>query len=309
MTARSSDSNLTGMISLMTGVMVFSVQDAIIKLLSGDYPVTQAIVLRCLVALPLLVAFVSFETGLAALKSKNIGLLTLRGLILLVAYTTYYMALPALPLAEAVALFFIGPIFITILAGLLLGEKLTAASWIAVFTGFAGVLIIVRPGSALFEPAALLSVASAFTYALAMILARRLGVSEGATVMAFYQNVVYLFAASAMAMIFAAAGATGGVHPSIDFLLRPWVWPTLRDAALMGLCGIIAAAGMSLLTHAYRRAQAKFVTVFEYTGMIWAPLWGFAFFSEIPHLTTIIGTVLIIAAGIYAVRAASPDPN
>src|SRR6476469_8086845 len=99
----------------------------------------------------------------------------LRGAILLASYTTYYLAFPALPLAEAIALFFTSPIFVTLLASLVLHEKVTLRSWLAVLAGFVGVLIILKPGSGLFEPAALLSLFSAASYALAMVLARKFG--------------------------------------------------------------------------------------------------------------------------------------
>lgn len=297
--------NLHGVISLCLGVMIFSTQDAIIKAISSDYAVTQAIVTRCLVALPILLLLVHLETGIAGLKSGNARALIVRGLIMLVAYTAYYMAFPSLPLAEAIALFFTAPIIVTILAGPLLAERVGLRSWIAVILGFAGVLIILQPGSSLFEPAALLSLLSAATYALSMIIARKLGVTEPATVMSFYQNGVYLFGAAAIAAAFQVAGVTELGHPSLDFLVRPWTVPAMPDLLLMGLCGVIAAIAMSLLTHAYRTAQANIVTVFEYTGMIWGPLWGFLFFAEVPRMTTVLGTAMIIAAGIYAVRAGS----
>jgi drug/metabolite transporter (DMT)-like permease len=305
MTGGGGNRNLHGVISLCLGVMIFSTQDAIIKAISSDYAVTQAIVTRCLVALPILLLLVHFETGIAHLRSRNAWALVVRGLIMLVAYTAYYMAFPSLPLAEAIALFFIAPIIVTILAGPLLGEHVGLRSWIAVILGFAGVLIILQPGSSLFEPAALLSLLSAGTYALSMIIARKLGVMEPATVMSFYQNGVYLLGAAAIAAAFQLTGVTQLGHPSLDFLVRPWIAPDLPDLLLMGLCGIIAAVAMSLLTHAYRTAQANIVTVFEYTGMIWGPLWGFLFFAEIPRMTTVLGTALIIAAGVYAVRAGS----
>jgi drug/metabolite transporter (DMT)-like permease len=85
--------------------------------------------------------------------------------------------------------------------------------------------------------------------------------------------------------------------------------PTQKDFLLMAACGVIAAIAMSLLTQAYRLAEANLVTVFEYTGMIWAPLWGFLFFGEIPRWTTLIGMALIVAAGLYSlmgVAAAKP---
>ena len=303
--ATESNGNLIGVTSLALGVIVFSLQDAIIKAISGEYPVTMAIVIRCLVALPLLSYMVHREAGLSRLASPNARILFLRGLILLVAYTTYFMALPALPLAEAISLFFTAPLIITMLSGPLLGERVSLQAWLAVIAGFIGVLIILQPGSALFEPAALLSLVSASTYALAMVIARRIGATEPATVMSFYQNGVYLLGAGLAAALFELAGLPRLEHPSLDFLVRPWAAPRPVDLLLMSACGVIAAVGMFLLTHAYRSAKASLVTVFEYTGMIWGPLWGYLFFAEVPRWTTAVGTVLIILAGIYAVQTAT----
>ena len=296
--------SLIGILSLCAGVFVFSMQDAILKGLSGTHAVTLAIVLRSIIGLPLLLAMVWYENGLKSLRTKNWPLLIARGLSLLTSYTTYYLAFPALPLAEAVALFFTSPIFVTILAAVFLRERVTLKAWAAVIAGFVGVLIILRPGTGLFEPAALLSLLSAAAYAFSMILARRYSADESTTVMAFYVNGVYMFAAAAVAMAFHLLGITSAAHPSVDFLVRPWAMPGLRDLALMGLCGVIAALGMTLLTHAYRMARANIVTVFEYTGMLWVPLWGFLFFQEVPRWTTVLGTLIIIAAGIFAVRSA-----
>lgn len=296
--------SLVGILSLCAGVFIFSIQDAILKGMSGDHAVTLAIVLRSLVGLPILLAMVAYANGLSALKTRHWKLLIARGLILLTSYTSYYMAFPALPLAEAVALFFTSPIFVTLLASIMLREKVTPRAWAAVIAGFIGVLIILRPGSGLFEPAALLSLFSAASYAFSMVLARKYGADEPTTVMAFYVNAVYLVAAALIAGLFSALGISAFGHPSLDFLVRPWAMPGTTDLLLMGLCGIIAALGMSLLTHAYRMAKANLVTVFEYTGMVWVPLWGFMLFAEVPRVTTVIGTVIIIAAGFFAVRSA-----
>jgi len=296
--------NLIGVLSLCAGVFVFSMQDAILKGLSGSHAVTLAIVLRSIVGLPILLSMVWYEKGPSALRTSNWKLLVARGLILLTSYTTYYMAFPVLPLAEAVALFFTAPIFVTILAALFLHEKVTPKAWGAVIAGFIGVLIILRPGTGLFEPAALLSLLSAAAYALSMVLARRYSATEPTTVMAFYVNGVYMLAAAGVALVFHLLDITHAAHPSLEFLVRPWDMPSVRDLVLLGLCGVIAALGMILLTHAYRMTRANLVTVFEYTGMLWVPLWGFLFFQEIPKWTTVIGTVIIVAAGIFAVRSA-----
>ena len=301
--------NLLGIASLIFGVMLFSTQDAIIKSISHNHAVTLAMAIRCIVALPLLLLMVQLECGIAKLRSPLFWPLVMRGGVLLVAYTTYYMALPALPLAEAIALFFAAPIIVTILSVPMLGEKVSAQSWAAIALGFIGVLVILQPGTALFNPAALFSLASAATYALAMVIARRLGVTEAATVMAFYQNAVYFLGAVLIAAFFAAAGIDHLGHPSLDFLVRPWAWPNNYDLFLMGICGVIAAVAMSLLTNAYRMADANLVTVFEYTGMFWGPLWGFLFFSEIPRWTTVAGLALIFIAGVISISLAAKGPS
>jgi len=118
--------NLLGIASLIFGVMLFSTQDAIIKSISHDHAVTLAMAIRCIVSLPLLLLLVHFECGIAKLRTPLFWALVMRGGILLVAYTTYYMGLPALPLAEAIALFFAAPIIVTILSVPMLGEKFQA---------------------------------------------------------------------------------------------------------------------------------------------------------------------------------------
>jgi drug/metabolite transporter (DMT)-like permease len=297
--------NLAGILCLAVGVMIFSTQDAIIKALSGHYAVTQAIFFRCIVALPMIFAFVHVDCGLGRLKSRNLGPMLLRGVILLGSYTSYYMALAALPMAEAIALFFTAPLIVTLLAAPMLGEPVTAKTWIAAAAGFIGTLVIVRPGTSLFEPAGLLSLIAASAYAIPMIQARKLGATEPATVMSFYTSATYLVGSGLFAALLQALHVTGAPHPSIDFLLRPWAWPTARDAFLMGLCGFIAAIAMTLITQAYKMAEARLVTVFEYTGMIWSPLWGFLFFAEVPRWTTFAGMALIVGAGVYAIWAAA----
>jgi len=296
--------NALGIVYLCLGVFVFSLQDAIIKFISltGSYPVTQAVSIRSLVAIPLLFAMVCFEAGPRALLSANAKWLLLRALVLFISYTTYYLAFPALPLADAVALFFIVPLFVTALAVPFLGERAGLASWAAVFAGFAGVLVMLQPGVGVFEPAALLSLVSALMYAAAMLMTRKLGVGEAASVMSFYQNIVVLLGALAIAGVSYGIGVHTATHPSVAFLVRAWEMPSLRDFLLMGFCGVVAASGMFFLSQAYRIARASSVTAFEYTGILWAPLWGFLFFAEVPRLTTLAGAAMVVGAGLVALR-------
>jgi len=149
-----------------------------------------------------------------------------------------------------------------------------------------------------------LSLLAALMYATSMLMARRIGTAQPASVMAFYQNGVFLAGAAVIAAATHWLGIVDAGHPSVSFLVRPWVWPTVSDGLLIASCGVIAAAGMLLLTNAYRISPANRVTPFEYTGIVWAPLWGFLFFGEVPRWTTVMGAVLIAAAGLVALREA-----
>ncbi len=296
-----------GIVFLCLGVFVFSLQDAVIKQVSGSYPLTQVLSIRSLVSVPILLAMVQIEVGWRALLSADFWPLVARAVLMFVAYMAYYMAFPALPLADAVALYFTVHLFVTALAGPLLGARAGWQVWTAVAVGFLGVLVMLQPGSGLFEPAALLSLISAAMYGSSMLMARRLGVAQAASVMSFYQNGVFLTGALAVAGVLLGLGITRADHPSLVFLVRPWVWPSAWDFFLIASCGVVAAVGTMLLTSAYRVARAGVVTPFEYSGVLWAPLWGFLFFSEVPRMTTVAGALLIVGAGLVALRVARRD--
>lgn len=308
-----------GILSLCLGVLVFSLQDPLVKAVSGAYPVTEVMAIRAIVALPILIVLVHADVGLRALLSRRFGLLTLRAFIQFSSYTVYYLAIAALPLADAVALYFMAPLFIMALAGPYLGERVSWQTLATVLIGLVGVLVMLRPGAGLFDWAALLSLGSAALYGFSQLMARRIGDTESSTVMAFYQNGAYLTGAIVVAGAFHLAGITHAVHPSLEFLVRPWVWPALPDFLKMAACGFVASAGMILLSQGYRLAPANRVATFEYTGILWSPLWGFLFFAEVPRGTTMLGAALIIGAGLLALNtsrrrqtvtalAASGDP-
>ncbi len=293
-----------GIVYLCLGVLVFSLQDAIIKQVSGGYALTQVVFIRSCVAGPILFALVLRESGWRAIFASNLAVLSLRATIMLGAYTAYYMAFPALPLADAVALYFTVPLFVTALAGPLLGEHAGWRVWAAVVLGFVGVMVMLQSGSGLFEPAALLSLLAAALYGMAMLMARKFGSTLSAAVMAFYQNTFFLLGSGLAAFALNHWGVVHANHPSLSFLVRPWVMPTLSDGLLIAACGVVAATGMMFLTSAYRVARASTVTPFEYTGILWAPLWGFLFFDEVPRATTVLGAMVIVVAGLLALRLA-----
>lgn len=291
--------NARGILFLMAGVAVFSVQDLILKLLSGAYPLHQAMVLRSLTALPFLLLLVHLDGGLGRLLTPGTRAMIGRGVVMFLAYTSYYLALAALPMATTVALYFSAPLFITVLSVFFLAERVGPRRWIALLAGFAGVLVMVRPGSDLFDWAALLPVLSGLTYAISMIAARRLGTTESAAALAFWGNAVFLVAALAMSALLGSGAFAGDAHPSLEFLLRGWVMPTAHDLLLMMACGVIAAAGLTLLTQAYRIGEASVVTPLEYTGLLWSVIYGWVFWRDWPTPPDWAGITIIILAGLY----------
>lgn len=291
--------NAKGVAFLIAGVAVFSVQDLILKLLSGAYPLHQAMVLRSLTAIPFLLLLVHLESGLKSLVTPGTRAMIWRGVVMFAAYTSYYLALAALPMATTVALYFSAPLFITILSVFFLSERVGPRRWVALMAGFAGVLIMVRPGGDLFDWAALLPVLSGLTYAISMIAARRLGTTESASALAFWGNAVFLAAALAMSAVLGTGAFADEAHPALAFLLRGWVTPTAFDLMLMMSCGVIAAAGLTLLTQAYRIGEASVVTPLEYTGLLWSVIYGWIFWRQWPAPVDWAGITVIIGAGLY----------
>ena len=293
--------NTAGIVYLIAGIAVFGVQDLILKLLSGTYPLHQAMVLRSLTAVPFLLILVQINGGLATLVTPGLRRMIGRGFIMFVAYTSYYLALAALPLATTVALYFAAPLFITLLSVLILHEHVGPLRWLAVGAGFVGVIIMVRPGSDLFDWAAPLAVLSGLTYGVSMVSARRMGITETAAALAFWGNAVFLFCALVLSGIFGTGDFAGTGHKSIAFMTRGWVMPTGSDTHLMMACGVIAAVGLTLLTQAYRISQSNVVAPFEYTALIWGVLYGWVFWADWPDTTGWIGISIIVSAGLFVI--------
>ena len=292
------DMPLRGIGLVIAGVTVFSIQDVIIKLLSGEYPVLEIVFVRSLVSLPLLFAFAVLNGTRQVLRIRHPLQQTLRGLVMFLSYTTYYLALAALPLAETVSLFYSAPLFMTALSGPLLGEYPGLRRWSAVAVGFVGVLVIMKPQGGL-SLAAVLAVASALAYALSAILARRIGATDSAESMTVTASLVYAALSGAAGLTLGDGTLAGSSHPEFEFLLRAWNWPSAGDLALFCLCGLIAAIGFTCLTQAYRVAPATSVAPFEYSSLPWAVLWGWLIWSNLPDAWLGLGIALVVGSGLY----------
>ncbi|OJY27461.1 MAG: hypothetical protein BGP11_15480 [Rhodobacterales bacterium 65-51] len=298
---------LLGILCLCSGIAVFSVQDLILKLLSGSYPLHQAMVIRSMTAMPLLFLLVLRDGGVATLVSPGWWRMAARGWLNFAAYTAYYLALAALPIASTVTLFFSAPLMITALSVVMLGARVGPLRWSAVALGFGGVVLMLRPGSALFDWAALLPVVAGLAYAMTMILTRIQGTRFTAPAMAFHGNVVFLFCALALSAVFGSGEMAQSGHASLDFLTRGWVMPPLRDLGLMALCGVIAAAGLTLLTQAYRIAPSSALAPFEYTALIWGVIYGWLVWGDWPDAIGWLGVAVICGAGLIVLWSEAQD--
>jgi drug/metabolite transporter (DMT)-like permease len=300
------DRRAAGILFLCAGAFVFSLQDVAIKWLSGTYPVSQVLAVRSVVAFAPILLLLHLEGGLAGLRSRRLGLLLFRGALLFLSYTAYYLAVAAIPLAEAVSLFYSAPLFIAALSVPLLRETVAPRQWAAVLFGFLGVLVICRPGSGLLDPAAFLALLSAAVYAGGAVASRDLGRTEPASVMTFYHNAVNLAAALLIGLVAGDGAHATSDHASARFLLRAWAWPDGRDLLVIASTGLVAALGSWCLSNAYRVAPANVVAPFEYSAITWAVLWGFLLWGEVPGAAVALGVAMIVGAGLHVLRAGVP---
>ncbi|MEX3009608.1 DMT family transporter [Hoeflea sp. TYP-13] len=296
------DSPIQGIVLVAFGIGIFSLQDVIIRWIGSTYPAFEIVFLRGLIAMIPIGAMVYFSGGFSTLRVPHPWFNCLRGMLGLLSYTAYYMALVAMPIAEATAIFFVSPLIVTLFSALFLKETVGIRRWAAVIVGFAGVVVIMRPGAGLLNPVAVLPLLAALTYASSSIITRRIGKTQSGASLAFFAMAVFvLFSAISGALIGDGKFATIS-HPSIAFLLRSWTVPSLFDGLLILICGLIAAVGFFCLAQAYRIAPASVVAPFEFVAMPLAMFWGVLIWTEYPSSTTILGVVLIVGSGIYVLN-------
>lgn len=287
---------MQGILFLIAGVLIFSLQGIIVKTISHKYAVLEIVIVRSLIALPCLLLLYRYEGGKGWPKTSHYWLEFVRGLLLFIAFTTYYMGLAAIPLGDAAAIRFSAPIFVAFFSVILLGEFVGVHRWSAIIVGFCGVLLIVQPGTANFNFGSLCVLITTICYALSAIVTRRLRNDDSSATMAYYSTFVYLAAAFIFAPIMLGIGEPADAHPSIAFLMRTWNMPTPFDALIICSLGVIWAVGMYCMTSAYVLAASATVAPFEYTTLPVNVAWGYILWNEIPTLTTWIGAFLALGS-------------
>jgi drug/metabolite transporter (DMT)-like permease len=291
-----------GAICATVAVLFFSINDVAIKFLSGDYALHQVVLIRSVIALLIIVAVIApFTSGWAIARTKRLKMHVLRGLCVVFANMTFFLGLAAMPLADAVAIFFVSPLVITLFSVFFLGEVVGPRRWAAITVGLIGVLVMMRPGTDAFQAASLLPLAAAVCYAGLHILTRRIGGTESAATMAFYIQIVFIFVGISFGLIVGDGRFGDQSDLSLAFLLRAWSWPSVADYPIFLVIGAGTAFAGYLISQAYRVAEASYVAPFEYLALPMAVVWGMVVFDEFPDFWDYAGMALILGAGLFMV--------
>ena len=304
---KSTNNNILGPASLLLAMLIFSLQDIAVKWIGGDYPVLEIVVIRSLIALPCTFPFLWYEGIRGIPVTKQPALEYIRGFFLFLSFTTYMMGLVALPLADIAVIRNSGPLMITLLSVLWLGERVGPRRWVALIVGFIGVLLIIQPGSATFNLGSLFALLATVFYALSVMITRKLQTTDSSATMAYYSSLVYLAVGFILAPLAILFGEPPNAHPSIAFLFRAWTMPTLLDLILMAGLGLVWAGGMYFVARAYSLAQASVVAPFEYAPLLINIVWGFLLWHEVPTWLTVAGALLTLSSGLYILYREQED--
>jgi drug/metabolite transporter (DMT)-like permease len=277
------DNSSLGVLLMSLAAFIWVLHDAISKWVLQDYSIYQVLLLRTLFSLLPIAIVVRREGGVARLRNARVWVCLGRGCLAVACFVLFLAALPLMPLADIFAIVMSAPLLISALSALVLKEPVGLRRWLAVLIGFSAVLVMVRPGGNVSTPGALLVLASVVTYALAMILTRRLGSTESAGAMTFYSALVFL---------------------TVGVIAAPFTWvrPTPIGLLLMAATGLLAGSAQYCLTEAFRIAPPSVVAPFEYTSLIWAMLFGFLVWGDAPTTVVLVSATVVIASGIYVLQ-------
>jgi drug/metabolite transporter (DMT)-like permease len=273
------DLPLRGILLILGSTAFFSCADVITKAMSATLPAVEIAWLRYLVFSAMAVPLVLGVKGRAALRATHPGLQLWRGLCVVASALLSTLALGYLPVAEATALNFISPVFITALSIVFLGESVGWRRWTAAAVGLAGVLIIVRPGTGAFQSTALIPLLAALIWAAAAIATRKMSADHAATTLAY------------SAMI--------GLAVLTALLPFHWVPMGWRDIGLGLALGIFSSTGHGLVVLAYQRAAASTLAPFSYVQLVGSAALGFVVFGALPDGWTFVGAAVIVGSGLY----------
>ena len=272
-----------GVVYMLAAAGTLTVMDAGIKWLTADYPVPQIGFMRYAIGLLVAIGLATRLGGVATLRTRRFGGHAARSIFNLVTMLTFYYALERLPLADTVAIGYAAPLIMTALSVPLLREQVGWRRWSAVFVGFIGVIVILQPSADGVSEGALYASIAAICYALTLVTSRQLSTTESSHTILFYYSV----------FVVVALGA-----------LMPWMWvtPRLEDLWLILFVGIAGSFGQFFLNQAFRYGEVSLLAPLDYSGLIWAILLGLVIWGDVPTPAVLLGSAIVIAAGVYIVR-------
>jgi drug/metabolite transporter (DMT)-like permease len=277
------DNPKLGVLLMSFAAFLWVLHDAISKWVMQDYSIYQVLLLRTVFSLLPILIVVRHEGGYARLRNARVWVCLGRGCLAVACFALFLAALPLMPLTDIFAIVMSAPLLIFALSALILKEPVGFRRWIAVLIGFSAVLVMVRPGGDVSSRGALLAVGAVVVYSFAMILTRKLGSTESAGSMTFYSALVFL---------------------AVGLIAAPFTWirPTPTAFLLMAATGLLAGSAQYCLTEAFRIAPPSLVAPFEYTSLLWAMLFGFLVWGDVPTTLVLMSAAVVIVSGIYVLH-------
>ena len=295
----SKNNNPKGIILILIAMMIFSVQDSLMKYIYSFVSLYEVYLVRTLVSLIIILLFLKLTKKPIVFKTQYPLLTFCRVILFFFGFSSFYISLTVMPLATATALFFVTPFLITIFANFFLKEHIGPRRWAAVIIGFIGVYIVLNPDFRNFDYLSLTPILCAFCYSLSMIIIKK--TSEKDSV--YTQTFTFYFGAIIISSIFYFFIGDGQYntsnHPASQFIFREWFENLEVSMLLMIFTGFTASAAFLLLFTAYSIASPAVVSPFEYSILLWSSLSGWIFFDEMLSLRTFIGIFVIVTSGIY----------
>jgi drug/metabolite transporter (DMT)-like permease len=281
-----------GMVVMACGVMLLPVMDAIAKYLAAGGMAPGQIAFyrfffQVLETVPVIVAL----RGFRALRPKRLWLNLVRGCLLGGASLCFFTAVKFLPLAEAIAIFFVEPFILTILSAVILGERVARGVWMAIVVGFFGALIVINPSFSHYGPVALLPLGAATLFATYLLMNRALGVSDSPIIMQYAAGVGGSVFLGGILAVNGVAYGVADLMPSLPHSYGTW--------ALILALGGIAAYGHLLIVWAFQHTPAAVLAPFQYLEIVSATLAGYLVFAHVPTPSSLLGIAVIVGAGLY----------
>lgn len=271
---------LRGIILMVAGSAVLTLSDAVTKWLTAGYPVGQIMCIRAVFTLIPIMVFAWHAGGMHALRIRNVRMQILRAACAVASAALFVTGLAYLPLAACIAIAFSGPLFVTALATPMLGEQVGWRRWSAVFVGFLGVLVMLRPTDGAVHWAALLPLLAAASGAFRDIITRKVRLSASPV--------------AVLAFTMAATGLAG--LWTLPFGWEPVAW---NDLLLLAAAGILVGTAQYLVIHAFYVAEASLVIPYKYMSLIWAALLGYIMWGDVPNRWLVVGAALVVGSGLY----------